>query len=871
MITASLATIPSRRHTLEKVVRRLLDQVDHLNVYLNETPALRGKANTIPSFLRHPKITAVCSQDTEYGDRGDAGKFYWASEVKGWHIVCDDDVLYPENFVSTLIAGAEKYQRRCAVGFHGAVLVEPLTSYYNCRQVSHFANAVPRDVPVHILASNSLCYHTDTIKVHRDDFKHANMGDIWFGLLAQEQAVPLICLKHAGGWMMDDTTTRADSIYAHSKSGVKSTKNTADVQTATVQMHAPWRLRDATGRVVSSTGQPIPHGETCSLCGFTGKYGTYRGRGNAQCPTCGSLRRHRRQATWLDGAGVTGPVLHVAPNGALSKKLHSYGAYTSMDLRPEVGTTVVGDLRSMAFEDGTFGLLVVSHVLEHIEAVDSAIAECFRVLKPGGHAILDVPYFDRPTTRSIPRDRHDHVWEPGKDWADRYRVAGFEVLKEHAAGTTLCRKPAQGWPEKKPNARPNDHGWLAEGTEKMLRRHLRAEMQVIVELGVWLGKSTRFFLKQCPDATVFSVDLWDATHLTQWASSKHPHLVEAAKNPLDTFLVNLWENQDRVVPIQMDSIKAIAKLKADGVEPDLIYLDTSHLYPETLREVEAIKAAFPEVPLVGDDWEWQNKKHGLAVQRSVNEYVAAHPEWAVESDGNGWALVNSFRESRGTGFEGACMSFLTVRGPQHEAVIQLEAHSHMGTIITGSGTYYEHDLLMAILAKGREGVYIDVGAHVGNHTTFFALECPSTRVIAIEPHPAAVAGLQATVTHNNIVDRVQVLHGAIHNTWKTTTAHFTDDRRCIISQDGGAAPCFRLDDIVTPDDRVAVIKVDVDGLEGNVLTSGAEMIQRDHPLLALEAWTPETLEETRAVLEPWGYVQGQRYCRTPTYLWEWAG
>jgi len=216
------------------------------------------------------------------------------------------------------------------------------------------------------------------------------------------------------------------------------------------------------------------------------------------------------------------------------------------------------------------------------------------------------------------------------------------------------------------------------------------------------------------------------------------------------------------------------------------------------------------------------------------------------------------------------MSYLTVQGPEHSAMLCLSADSHMGQIITASGTYYEYDLLMAIHARALQGVYIDVGAHIGNHTTFFAVECPSTRVVSIDPHPAAVAGLKATVERNHINDKVRIVHGGIHNTWKSATAHFTVDRCCIISQDGGGAPCFRLDDLVTPEDKVAVIKADVDGLEANVMLSGAGVIQRDHPLLALEAWTPETLEETRAVLEPWGYVQGPRYCRTPTYLWEWS-
>lgn len=694
-ITASLATIPSRRHTLKNVVARLLPQVDKLNVYLNETPKVVGGDGypNLPDFLKHPKIEAVWSRDTEFGDQGDAGKFYWSGTIRGWHIVVDDDVLYPPDFVKTLVEGAERYGRRCAVGFHGATLTEPFRSYYKCREVKHFALEVRRDTPVHILASNSLCYHSSTIKVHRDDFKHPNMGDIWFGLLAQQQRIPLITLKHVKGWMVDDTSTRADSIYAHSTKKRQSQKNTADVQTRVVQQNMPWHVRDSHGRVLrtlgdanrspthlpqvpvvpdhkaafltattnrplllaaclkslqeqlevpadwgidimvagsandpgrviaeamgatylvvegstpghkinallkettaelimladdddiqspyrakaaisahtsgykwSSVGQwwcintttgaatvwkgtpalvgttisvttsaaraaggwptvprgkdghfesrmkgaplkdvtddcgmttvqlqhgvniwrkrPFPanghkqrHGKymvygkgrydqapglpqhtrrllealvlnsgavgTCVLCSYQGVFGDYRGRANAQCPRCGSLKRHRRQAEWLQEAKPQGQILHAAPNPSLAKFLSSLGTYTSIDIRPEVGTDVVGDLRDLPFDNNTFGLVVISHVLEHIVEVDTAISEVYRVLKPGGFALLDVPYFDRPETKSIPRDEHDHVWEPGHDWSNRYREAGFDVVKEHASGTTLCRR-----------------------------------------------------------------------------------------------------------------------------------------------------------------------------------------------------------------------------------------------------------------------------------------------------------------------------------------------------------------------------------------------------------------------------------------------
>jgi len=77
--------------------------------------------------------------------------------------------------------------------------------------------------------------------------------------------------------------------------------------------------------------------------------------------------------------------------------------------------------------------------LEHIPNDFKAMSELFRVLKPGGWAILQVPFskisdktFEDPKVTS-PEDRErifgqtDHVRIYGKDYADRLKKAGFEV------------------------------------------------------------------------------------------------------------------------------------------------------------------------------------------------------------------------------------------------------------------------------------------------------------------------------------------------------------------------------------------------------------------------------------------------------------
>ena len=82
--------------------------------------------------------------------------------------------------------------------------------------------------------------------------------------------------------------------------------------------------------------------------------------------------------------------------------------------------------------------------------------------------------------------------------------------------------------------------------------------------------------------------------------------------------------------------------------------------------------------------------------------------------------------------------FFAAKGPTTTSYIWTDPLERVAEVIQRTGRHYEYDLLWAIAEKAPEGIYFDVGAHVGNHTSFFALECPSTKVIAVEPHQETV-------------------------------------------------------------------------------------------------------------------------------------
>jgi len=88
------------------------------------------------------------------------------------------------------------------------------------------------------------------------------------------------------------------------------------------------------------------------------------------------------------------------------------------------------DLVDVQFLDNTFNFIFFFFLLEHIPNDKKAISELFRVLAPGGIAVLMVPIYPIEKTADLYEkgpDSMGHVHQPGLDYFKRYRKTGFAV------------------------------------------------------------------------------------------------------------------------------------------------------------------------------------------------------------------------------------------------------------------------------------------------------------------------------------------------------------------------------------------------------------------------------------------------------------
>lgn len=178
-------------------------------------------------------------------------------------------------------------------------------------------------------------------------------------------------------------------------------------------------------------------------------YGRLKTRKNALCPNCLSLERHRLLWLYLKNKirffNEKLKVLHIAPEICFMKRFEKMDNldYVTADIESPLAKVKM-DIHHIPFDENTFDVVLCNHVMEHVDNDLIAMKEIFRVLKTGGWAIIQVPFFhpvpdrtyeDRSITLRGDREKvfgqDDHVRKYGKDYTDRLRLAGFDVKEDN--------------------------------------------------------------------------------------------------------------------------------------------------------------------------------------------------------------------------------------------------------------------------------------------------------------------------------------------------------------------------------------------------------------------------------------------------------
>jgi len=201
----------------------------------------------------------------------------------------------------------------------------------------------------------------------------------------------------------------------------------------------------------------------CNICGFSANHFLPRGhhypiikeldiigagKRYVDCKKCGSSDRDRLVFEFLKSKNqyksLTGATfLHVAPERALSQKIvdEFQCSAVKIDFKAPgyrfiyAADVITQDIQSLSFDSNTFDFVICNHVLEHVKNDSQALSEIYRVLKPGGFAVLQVPISLKIngtiSAEKNWKDREKKLFLGQKDHLRLYGPDFFKIIENH--------------------------------------------------------------------------------------------------------------------------------------------------------------------------------------------------------------------------------------------------------------------------------------------------------------------------------------------------------------------------------------------------------------------------------------------------------
>ena len=204
-VMAGIATIPERAAALEQTLASIAPQVDEIHLSLNdytEPPAFLDQFPTVRATVRAT-------------NGGDAEKFAAVDNWDGFVVTIDDDLLYPPDYVETLLAGLARHGGDKLVSFHGGI-----TRGWNGaalaathKQLRCLGDLAADDTDVNVVGTGVLAYDARKVPVWRDVFRSPNMADVHLACHAHRLGIPMVVLAHEQGWLQNICPDEGRCIY----------------------------------------------------------------------------------------------------------------------------------------------------------------------------------------------------------------------------------------------------------------------------------------------------------------------------------------------------------------------------------------------------------------------------------------------------------------------------------------------------------------------------------------------------------------------------------------------------------------------------------------------------------------------------------
>ena len=157
------------------------------------------------------------------------------------------------------------------------------------------------------------------------------------------------------------------------------------------------------------------------------------------------------------------------------------------------------------------------------------------------------------------------------------------------------------------------------------------------------------------------------------------------------------------------------------------------------------------------------------------------------------------------------------------------------------GLFYEMEELDIIIRNyASTGVFVDVGANIGNHSVYISRFARPSKIILFEPNEVAISILRTNLLLNQCENIDTSFLGVALAAREARLTGATPDpnnlgHTCFYEDASGNVPAIA-GDAVLLNEPVEFIKIDVEGMENEILSGLEQTIKRWKPSIFVEIW-----------------------------------
>ena len=170
--------------------------------------------------------------------------------------------------------------------------------------------------------------------------------------------------------------------------------------------------------------------------------------------------------------------------------------------------------------------------------------------------------------------------------------------------------------------------------------------------------------------------------------------------------------------------------------------------------------------------------------------------------------------------------------------------------------FFERNELANLQRYIRNGdVCLDIGANIGNHAIYYAKICHASKIFAFEPVQSTFAILKKNIELNQLENCIEALNVGLSDRKKSASIfHFEEENigaTQLTENKKGNLHLIALDDMYFPG-AIDYIKIDVEGMEYDLLRGAKTFFPKHNPVVYIEVWK-ENFEKVNSLFQEYGY------------------